>query len=126
MRMLVGLELVEGLFRMLNNGFLTNPEGTLLLGRMSCVLSHMGFTNHLAIFARKANMFIANACLINSQETDGPRRRPNSQVTDVPRTMADTCCPNRCSTTGLHGTRLKLTPSSSIAKRPLASWRERR
>lgn len=55
-----------------------------------------------------------------------PRCRPSSQVTDVPRTMADTCCPSRCSTTGFHGTRLKPMPSSSIAKRPLTSWRERR
>jgi hypothetical protein len=55
-----------------------------------------------------------------------PRCRPSSQVIDDPRTMADTCCPSRCSATGRHGTRLKPVPSSSIAKRPLASCTLRR
>ena len=44
-----------------------------------------------------------------------PRRRPTSQDTPPPRTVAASCCPRRCSITGFHGTRLKPKLSSSMA-----------
>ena len=52
--------------------------------------------------------------------------RPMSQETVGPRTIADTDCPTRVSITGRQGTSENPTPSSSIAKRPLASSSDRR
>ena len=55
-------------------------------------------------------------------ETVGPRLPPDfSQVTCPARTVAARVLPSRCSITAFQGTRLKPLPSSSIAKRPLAS-----
>lgn len=57
---------------------------------------------------------------------EGPRRRPISHATPVPRGVAANICPSRCSITGFQGTKLNSLPSSSIAKRPLASCTLRR
>lgn len=44
-----------------------------------------------------------------------PRWRPTSHDTPLPRTVAASCCPSRCSITDFQGTRLNPMPSSSIA-----------
>lgn len=80
----------------------------------------------IRLTAMNPSMTDTEHALAAADQTDGPRRRPISQLTDWLRTMAAICCPSRCSTTGRHGTRLNPMPSSSIAKRPLASWTERR
>jgi len=49
------------------------------------------------------------------QVIDIPRCRPSSHETLSPRTVAASCCPNRCSITGFQGTRLNPIPSLSIA-----------
>ena len=79
------------------------------------------------IFLDEANIVVC-VCLVGGDRhaTFGPRDRPNSHDTPLPRTTAVKVCPSRCSITGFHGTRLKLTPSSSMAKRPLASCTLRR
>lgn len=57
---------------------------------------------------------------------DIPRCRSSTHDTLLPRMIAVIVFPNRCSITGFQGTRLKPMPSSSMAKRPLASCTLRR
>src|SRR5262245_28172409 len=56
--------------------------------------------------------------------TPSPLTRPSCQEMSPPRTTPITWRPISFSITARHGTRLKPSPSSIIAKRPLASWVE--
>ena len=105
----------------------SNPGGITfqsLLSLHSYAAASAGIVRH--ILELSYSSFVLATCRRSAIQTPMLGWRPNCQVTDEPRTMAEICLPSRCSISGRQGTRLKPMPSSSMAKRLLTSCRLRR